>query len=431
MPYPSGAGAARAHRPLAGLSFGVKDLFDVPATPPAAASPCAGAVGHQDRTAPTVQKLLDAGARFVGQDHHRRAGLLDERPERALRLARQRCGARPHHRRLVVGLGGAVSHRLCDFALGTDTGGSVRAPASHCGLVGLRPTHGRVSLQDALDLSPSLDTCGWFTRDVPTFARVADVLLGEDASRCPPTVRLLRPPTCGRCWRPSRRQGPGPARRGRAGAGQGPADHGGAGQPRRDVLALPPHPGHRGLAGGRRLHPPLRAAAGPGRGQRFAWSAQVTDAQVAEGQAFRAASAPTWQAAGHDGVLLMPTMPDIAPLVSDPTKPALEDYRNRAIRLLCVAGLAGFPQLSLPLATRAGAPLGMSLLGRPAATAAWWRWPRCVWPTGMSTDLGPAQGQRPGGHRDAQAPGRAGAVAGGQPGPHAAAAARCVLGLPG
>ena len=60
--------------------------------------------------------------------------------------------------------------------------------------------------------------------------------------------------------------------------------------------------------------------------------------------------------------LVLPTMPDIAPRVADPES-ALEDYRNRAIRLLCVAGLSGFPQLSMPLARRAGAPLGISLLG--------------------------------------------------------------------
>jgi amidase len=89
------------------------------------------------------------------------------------------------------GSASAVSNGLCDFALGTDTGGSVRAPASHCGLVGLRPTHGRVSLEGALDLAPSFDTCGWFTRDVPTFARVADVLLGTDAVPAP--TRLLWP----------------------------------------------------------------------------------------------------------------------------------------------------------------------------------------------------------------------------------------------
>lgn len=76
---------------------------------------------------------------------------------------------------------------------------------------------------------------------------------------------------------------------------------------------------------------------------------------------------------GTDGVVLMPTMPDIAPLVSA-DEAGLEDYRNQATRMLCIAGLAGFPQLSLPLGTRLGAPLGISLLGPAAATAAWCGW---------------------------------------------------------
>ena len=71
---------------------------------------------------------------------------------------------------------------------------------------------------------------------------------------------------------------------------------------------------------------------------------------------------------GTDGVLVLPTMPDIAPLRSEPES-ALEDYRNRAIHMLCIAGLAGLPQLSLPMAGRDGAPLGISLLG-PAGSDA-------------------------------------------------------------
>ncbi|WP_252861859.1 amidase family protein, partial [Shigella flexneri] len=108
-----------------------------------------------------------------------------------------------------------------------------------------------------------------------------------------------------------------------------------------------------------RFAPPL----GPGVKERFAFSRGVTDAQVAEAQAFRTRFRAHLAALlGHDGVLVMPTMPDIAPLRSDPES-ALEDYRNRSIRLLCLAGLAGFPQLSLPLARRDDAPLGLSLLG--------------------------------------------------------------------
>mgnify|MGYP006355930157 FL=1 len=105
--------------------------------------------------------------------------------------------------------------------------------------------------------------------------------------------------------------------------------------------------------------PPL----GPGVAERFAWSRAVTDEQVAIARAFRARyQHHLGQLLGHDGVLVMPTMPDIAPLRSAPES-SLEDYRNRAIQMLCIAGLTGFPQVSMPLAQRDGAPLGLSLLG--------------------------------------------------------------------
>jgi amidase len=108
-----------------------------------------------------------------------------------------------------------------------------------------------------------------------------------------------------------------------------------------------------------RYAPPL----GPGVAERFAWSRDVTDAQVVAARVFRTAFRAHLAALlGTDGVLLMPTMPDIAPLRSE-SEAGLEDYRNRAIRMLCIAGLSGFPQLSMPLASREGAPLGISLLG--------------------------------------------------------------------
>ncbi len=194
MPYPETPVPNAGSGPLSGLSFAVKDLFDVAGYPTSGGQPFVLALsGIKTRTAPTVQKLLDAGARFVGKT------ITDE-------LAFSMNGQNAHFGSPINGAapdritGGsssgsasAVSSRLCDFALGTDTGGSVRAPANHCGLVGLRPTHGRISLQGVLDLSPSFDTCGWFTRDVATFARVADVLLSEDSTPLPDKVRLLRP----------------------------------------------------------------------------------------------------------------------------------------------------------------------------------------------------------------------------------------------
>lgn len=365
MPYPRVPVPHAATGPLSGLGFGVKDLFHVSGYPTSGGQPLLLAMlGVQHHTAPTVQKLLDAGARFVGKT------VTDE-------LAFSMNGQNAHFGSPINGAapgriaGGsssgsaaAVSHGLCDFALGTDTGGSVRAPASHCGLVGLRPTHGRVSLQSALDLAPSLDTCGWFARDVPTFARVADVLLGEDRQPLPDRVRLLAPADLWALATPGARKALAPAR------ARIEAALGAAGRARvvlDDLDAMYWHFRHiQGreswqVDGGfiQRFTPPL----GPGVAQRFAWSATVTDDQVTAATAFRDRfRRHLAELLGTDGVLLLPTMPDIAPLIDEPDS-ALEDYRNRSIRLLCVAGLSGFPQLSLPLTRRDNAPLGISLLG--------------------------------------------------------------------
>jgi len=365
VPYPDAPVARAATGPLADLSFAAKDLFDVAGYPTGGGNPIVLAMsGIKTRTAPTVQKLLDAGARFAGKT------VTDE-------LAFSMNGNNAHFGAPINGgaptriTGGsssgsasAVSSNLCDFALGTDTGGSVRAPANHCGLYGLRPTHGRVSLEGALDLAPSFDTCGWFARDIGTFARVADVLLGADATPLPERVRLLRPDDVWALAVPAAIE-----------ALKGAADRvqGLLGAAKGTTVALESfdtmywnfrylQSREAWLTDGpliERYAPPL----GPGVAERFAWSREVTDAQVAAGRTFRTAFREHLAALlGTDGVLLMPTMPDIAPLRSD-SEAALEDYRNRAIRMLCIAGLAGFPQLSMPLASRDGAPLGISLLG--------------------------------------------------------------------
>ena len=77
------------------------------------------------------------------------------------------------------GSASAVGGGLCDLALGSDTGGSVRIPASYNGILGMRPSHGRISLDGVMPLAPSFDTVGWFARDPGLFARAGRVLLAE------------------------------------------------------------------------------------------------------------------------------------------------------------------------------------------------------------------------------------------------------------
>lgn len=371
VPYPDVGVPSAATGPLADLRFGVKDLFDVAGYPTGGGSPTVLAMsGIKTCTAPTVQKLLDAGARFVGKT------VTDE-------LAFSMNGNNVHFGAPTNGAaadritGGsssgsasAVSSGLCDFALGTDTGGSVRAPANHCGLYGLRPTHGRISLHGALDLSPSLDTCGWFARDVQTFARVAEVLLGSDSQPLPEQPRLLWPQDVWALLEPAVTDA-------LADATARVQQVLGNAQPTHVVLESfdAMYWNFRYLQGREawltdgpliERHAP---SLGPGVADRFAWSRGVSDAQVLAARDFRKRFRNQLsELLGTDGVLLMPTMPDIAPLRSA-SESSLEDYRNRATQMLCIAGLSGFAQLSLPLASRDGAPLGLSLLG-PAGSDA-------------------------------------------------------------
>jgi amidase len=367
LPYPEVPVAQAPTGPLSGLCFAVKDLFDVAGYPTGGGQPFVLAMsGIKSRHAPVVRQLLDAGARFVGKT------VTDE-------MAFSMFGDNAHFGAPVNGAaperitGGsssgsaaAVSNRLCDFALGTDTGGSVRAPANHCGLYGIRPTHGRISLSGALDLAPSLDTCGYFARDVQTFARVSDVLLGVDGpdAALPERCRLIKPTDL---WALLDAE---------VAAAQGAplarveAALGGA----RPLSVVPDsveamYWAFRHIQGREawmvdgplieRFNPPL----GPGVAERFEWSRRVKDEQVAAATGYRRRCRDHLASLlGADGVLVLPTMPDIAPLRGG-IGTDMERYRARSIELLCLAGLSGFPQVSLPLGQRLGAPLGLSLLG--------------------------------------------------------------------
>lgn len=366
MPYPEHAVPHAASGQLQGLSFAVKDLFDVAGYPTSAGQPHMLALsGIKTRTAPAVQTLLDAGARFVGKT------VTDE-------LAFSLNGQNAHFGSPVNGAdplrlsGGsssgsasAVANGLCDFALGSDTGGSVRAPASHNGLYGLRPTHGRLDMAGSHALAPSFDSLGWFARDAEVFARVASVLLQEAPRQQP--VRLMMPrqlwdllaPEVKAALEPAIEQlhttlAPG-APRSEAPLLDTPLDDltmafrlaqgWEAWQVNGDFI---------------RRHQPVL---GPGVAQRFEWSSQVTAEQHASAQALRVRlKGQLVQGLGNDGVWVLPTMPDCAPLISQ-TDADLEAYRAASLKLLCISGLTGLPQISLPLARHQGVPLGISLLG--------------------------------------------------------------------
>ncbi|MFN5268507.1 MAG: amidase family protein, partial [Burkholderiales bacterium] len=178
MPYPKVALAAARHGPLAGLSFAVKDLFDVAGYPTSGGQPMLLAMsGNKTCSSPVVTQLLDAGAQFVGKT------ITDEL---AFSINGQNAHfgdpINPHAPDRISGgsssgSASAVAHGLCDIGIGSDTGGSVRAPANHCGLIGIRTSHGLVSLEHAVAFAPSLDSCGWFASDIDVFIKASEVLL--------------------------------------------------------------------------------------------------------------------------------------------------------------------------------------------------------------------------------------------------------------
>ena len=371
LPYPDAPVPHASTGPLTGLCFAAKDLFDVAGYPTGGGQPFVLAMsGIKTHTAPAVQLLLDAGARFVGKT------VTDE-------LAFSMNGNNAHFGAPINGAapnrisGGsssgsasAVSNSLCDFALGSDTGGSVRAPANHCGLYGIRPTHGRISLAGVLDLAPSLDTCGYFARDVETFARVSGVLLGADATPLPEKIRLLKPADI---WAllDAEVLAAQTAPLARVEAALGKAQTTSVVLDDIDTMYWR----FRYIQGREawmvngplieRFCPPL----GPGVAERFDWSRQLTDTQFTMATVYRERfKKHLADLLGTNGVLVLPTVPDIAPLTDDGGE-KMESYRNRSIQMLCIAGLSGFPQISMPLGQRLGAPLGLSLLG-PAGSDA-------------------------------------------------------------
>src|SRR5262245_59375966 len=184
---PTGSG------PLDALTFAVKDVFDVAGQRTGFGQPTWLAThAPAETTAPAVGRLLAAGARMIGR------AICDE-------LTYSLDGENVHYGTPLnpacpgripggssSGSASAVAGGLCEFSLGTDCAGSVRIPASFCGLYGMRPTHGRVPLEGAAPFARSFDTAGWLARDADVLERVGWPLLDERPTDAPGNGRSLR-----------------------------------------------------------------------------------------------------------------------------------------------------------------------------------------------------------------------------------------------
>jgi amidase len=186
VPHFQGTLPGSAAGPLAGMDFAVKDIYDIAGHVTGCGNPdWLRTHGPAEKSAPVVDALLAAGATMVGKT------ITDE-------IAYSLNGQNFHYGTPVnsnapgcipggssSGSASAVAGGAADFALGSDTGGSVRVPASLCGIYGIRTSHGRIPLEGVMPLAPSFDTIGWFARDASLLNRVGAVLLGEDTTTAP------------------------------------------------------------------------------------------------------------------------------------------------------------------------------------------------------------------------------------------------------
>ena len=355
--------------PLRGLTFAAKDIIDVAGRVTGCGNPD-WAASHEPAAAhaPVVAALLEAGATLIGKT------ITDE-------LAYSLNGQNFHYGTPAnsnapgripggssSGSAAATAAGLVDVALGTDTGGSVRIPASYCGLFGLRPSHGRVSLDGVMALAASFDSLGWFARDTGLLKAVGDVLLPDGPAEAPSSLLIAEHAFALMDEGPRAQLTPWIARlEARLGAAR-PVEIG--------------EPGG-GLALWMRRFRVIQAREivaqhgawiaecqprfGPEVAARFDWADGVEESEAAEARRLRAEFTARMTELLADGALLcLPTAPDIAPRIGADDA-ALATHRDRVLSLTSPAGLAGLPQVKVPVAQHDGCPLGLSLMAGPGA----------------------------------------------------------------
>jgi len=357
----AGSGAG----PLAGLTFMVKDLFAIEGRKVSNGNPnfYRHATPARDTT-PVITRLLAAGATCTG------ITICDE-------FFYSLLGSNAHYGQPVnarapehvtggssCGSAAAVAANMCDFALASDTGGSIRVPASFSGLYGLRPTHGRISLGGVTAMAPSYDTVGFLTRDAPLFRAVGQVLL--DGPRVESKVErlVLAEDFFGHAeasadqalWRAlDRLAGALPKPEHMTIAGDDIGDW-------RNAFRL-----IQGFEIQSTLLPFIRShnvELGPGMTERFDMAAAITYAEADQARTLRAKIAAKLAALVSPGTLIvLPTTPTLPPERDIPDGASFAEFRAETLGFTCLAGHGGLPQISIPAAEAAGCPVGLSFIG--------------------------------------------------------------------
>ncbi|XP_042017716.1 amidase 1-like [Salvia splendens] len=382
------------HLPLASLTFAVKDIFDVEGHVTGFGNPdWARTHSAASATAPAVLSMLEAGATCVGKTVMDEMAYSINGENVHYGTPRNPCAADRVPGGSSSGSAVAVGATLSDFSLGTDTGGSVRVPASYCGIYGFRPSHGLVSTSGVTPMAQSFDTVGWFARDPVILKKVGKVLLQlQDDHNASRVDQLIVAEDCFDLVNIPPRQ-------------------------LKDVLTtsveklygsqiirytnlgdfieskLPNLKVFMNTTGGAKednIPPSLAALStamrllqrhefknnhgewvesvkpslGPGISERVWEAVRSTDENITVCRSLRGElRAALDDLLGDFSILAMPTVPGPPPkLQTDPT--TLESFRAKAFSLLSVSGVSGLCQVSIPLGTYEDLPVAVSLVAK-------------------------------------------------------------------
>ena len=350
--------------PLTGLTFAAKDILDIKGYVTGGGNPdWKNTHKVAQNTAWAVDILVKAGASMVGKTHtdELTRGILGENAHYGTPINPRAKDRVPGGS--SSGSASSVAGGLVDFALGSDTGGSVRIPASFCGLYGIRPTHGRIPLQGILLQAPSYDTIGWFTRNPDLFAKVGYVLLQSK----PPVYRprhliiatdafkiadkmiedVLKPVVekLGSLFDSFSQEQLAPS---------------GLVEWSKQQRTLAGPEGVKSIKNWiDRTNPRFSFSVTEG----YLMASNITDQQVKEAKFLRKRIVSRMNTLlTNQTVVCIPTAPSLPPLLKENLS-IKRQLVPRIVQLTCIAGTLGAPQINIPAAEIDGVPIGLSLIG--------------------------------------------------------------------
>jgi len=353
---------------LEGLTCVVKDMFDIAGVVAGAGNP-AWLADHAPAAtnADVITRVLDAGASITGKTNcdefffsilganaHYGTPVNPRTPDR-------------HPGGSSSGSATAVASGAADFALGSDTGGSIRIPAMANGIYGIRPTHGRVSLRGALPLATTFDSIGWFAASAGLLRKIAPVLLQGKSERATITnvihakdLMALVDPAVRAAFERFESRCTGILHS----AKEVEVAPEGLDAWRETFRVIQGYEAWQAYGAWLDSH---RAELGPGTKERFAYARTVNRETADRARAHMDSIRSHIRAVVQQGtVIIMPTAPALAPLLTS-TPAELDFYRTRVMSFTCIAGHGGLPQISIPAGNADGVPVGVSLIGWPGA----------------------------------------------------------------